>query len=73
MNSDLKRQICTLKSQTDIAVALGTKPQAVSLWLSSQVPAHRVIPLCEALGWKVTPHQLRSDIYPNPTDGIPQQ
>ncbi|PLO27266.1 Cro/Cl family transcriptional regulator, partial [Klebsiella pneumoniae] len=48
-------------------------PQTVSLWLNSETPAHRVIPVCEALGWKVTPHQMRGDIYPNPTDGLPKQ
>lgn len=37
MTPELKHQICTLKSQTEIAVALGTKPQTVSLWLSGQV------------------------------------
>ncbi|ECT6835160.1 Cro/Cl family transcriptional regulator, partial [Salmonella enterica subsp. enterica serovar Typhimurium var. 5-] len=25
------------------------------------------------LNWKVTPHQMRKDIYPNPTDGLPDQ
>ncbi|WP_410960980.1 transcriptional regulator, partial [Salmonella sp. SAL4430] len=52
---------------------LGTTPQSVSLWLNSEAPAHRVIPICEALNWKVTPHQMRKDIYPNPTDGLPDQ
>lgn len=55
MTPELKHQICTLKSQTEIAVALGTKPQTVSLWLSGQVPANRVIPLCRVLEWSITP------------------
>ena len=71
MTPELKRQICSQMSQTDIAIALGTKPQTVSLWLSGQVPANRVIPLCKVLGWSITPHQMRNDIYPNPTDGLP--
>ncbi|ENQ6470147.1 TPA: helix-turn-helix domain-containing protein [Klebsiella pneumoniae] len=73
MTPELKNQICTLMSQTEIAVALGTKPQTVSLWLSGQVPANRVIPLCRVLNWSVTPHEMREDIYPNPTDGLPKQ
>ncbi|EGG3069756.1 helix-turn-helix domain-containing protein [Salmonella enterica] len=73
MNLNLKRQICLLKNQTEIAEALATKPQTVSLWLKSQVPSHRVIPLCKFLNWEITPHQIRSDIYPNPTDGLPSQ
>ncbi|WNJ80575.1 YdaS family helix-turn-helix protein [Cedecea neteri] len=73
MTPELKRLICTIKSQTDIAIALGTTPQTVSLWLGGKVPANRVIPLCEVLDWSVTPHEMRNDIYPNPTDGLPSQ
>ncbi|EBH5438199.1 helix-turn-helix domain-containing protein [Salmonella enterica subsp. enterica serovar Cerro] len=73
MNVDLKSFICSIMSQTELAKRLGTTPQSVSLWLNSEAPAHRVIPICEALNWKVTPHQMRKDIYPNPTDGLPDQ
>ncbi|WP_426758229.1 transcriptional regulator [Enterobacter cloacae complex sp. 413K2] len=54
-------------TQTEIAKNLGTTSQAVSLWLNHEVPAHRVLPICKLLGWKITPHEVRSDIYPNPT------
>ncbi|HHG9511594.1 TPA: phage tail length tape measure family protein [Citrobacter amalonaticus] len=70
MTPELKRQICALTTQTEIAKQLGTTSQAVSLWLNHEVPAHRVIPICRILMWKVTPHEIRSDIYPNPTDGL---
>lgn len=73
MTPELKRQICTLKNQTEIAIALGTTPQTVSLWLSGKVPANRVIPLCKVLEWTITPHQIREDIYPNQGDGMPAQ
>lgn len=73
MNTNLKTIICSIMNQTELAKRLGTTPQTVSLWLNSETPAHRVIPVCEALGWKVTPHQMRGDIYPNPTDGLPKQ
>ena len=73
MNTNLKTIICTIMSQTELAKRLGSTPLTVSLWLNSETPAHRVIPVCEALGWKVTPHQMRGDIYPNPTDGLPKQ
>ncbi|MBZ6702764.1 helix-turn-helix domain-containing protein [Klebsiella pneumoniae] len=73
MNTNLKTIICSIMSQTELAKRLGTTPQTVSLWLNSETPAHRVIPVREALGWKVTPHQMRGDIYPNPTDGLPKQ
>lgn len=73
MTPELKRQICALTTQTEIAKRLGTTSQAVSLWLNHEVPAHRVLPICKLLDWKITPHEVRSDIYPNPTDGLPCQ
>lgn len=42
---------------------------AVSKW--ARVPAERVIPLCAATQWAVTPHQMRPDLYPHPCDGLP--
>lgn len=34
-------------------------------------PSEFVIPICEAIDWQMTPHELRPDIYPNPSDGLP--
>jgi len=34
-------------------------------------PADAVIPICDFLGWRMTPHKLRPDLYPNPTDALP--
>lgn len=48
---------------------LGLSRGAVSQW--DVVPVDRVLDVCRAVAWQVTPHQLRPDIYPNPTDGIP--
>lgn len=70
MGTCLKDKVCSIMSQTDIAKKLGTAPQSVSLWLNGEVPAHRVIPFCEALRWEITPYEIRNDIYPNPTDGL---
>ncbi|MCK7542940.1 helix-turn-helix domain-containing protein [Marinobacter bryozoorum] len=36
-----------------------------------RVPADMVLPFCRARGWAVTPHELRPDIYPNSSDGLP--
>lgn len=36
-----------------------------------RVPADMVLTFCRARHWQVTPHELRPDIYPNPTDGLP--
>ena len=44
-------------------------------WLNSvesEVPPSDITrALSEAIGWEVTPHELRPDIYPNPTDALP--
>lgn len=49
----------------------GIAGQAVSGWYQNGVPADRVLTVCAATDWQVTPHELRPDIYPNPTDGLP--
>ncbi|WP_439292336.1 MULTISPECIES: YdaS family helix-turn-helix protein [Rahnella] len=47
--------------------------QSVANWIiNNQVPAVRVIQLCSLGNWAVTPHELRPDIYPNSTDGLPE-
>lgn len=58
-------------SQTDAAVANGVTRQAIQKWMREGVPAERVLPFCEKTVWKVTPHMLRPDLYPNPSDAIP--
>ncbi|EAV8896103.1 helix-turn-helix domain-containing protein [Salmonella enterica] len=59
-------------SQAGIARLLRLPQQVISRWANGhQVPASRVLPLCEIMGWSVTPHEIRPDIYPNPTDGLP--
>ena len=61
-------------SQAGIARLIGLPQQVVSRWANGQqVPASRVLQLCEIMAWEVTPHELRPDIYPNPTDGLPAE
>lgn len=45
---------------------------AVCKWRHHGVPGNRVLELCRAVSWQVTPHQLRPDIYPHPLDGLPK-
>ncbi|MBZ0105420.1 MAG: helix-turn-helix domain-containing protein [Sulfuricella denitrificans] len=52
-----------------LSTSLGLSRGAVSQW--KIVPVDKVIRVCELTGWQVTPHQLRPDIYPNATDGLP--
>jgi DNA-binding transcriptional regulator YdaS (Cro superfamily) len=45
------------------------KAQAVQQW--RQVPSDRVLAVARAVDFRVTPHQLRPDLYPHPEDGLP--
>jgi len=47
-----------------LADRLGITPQAISMW--PQVPAKRVLAVAAATGHKVTPQQLRPDIFGEP-------
>lgn len=71
MKDEIKTKITKRYSQAEIGRHLGCMQQSVSLWFNSRVPASRVIQLCELLQWDVTPHELRPDIYPKTTDGLP--
>lgn len=53
----------------ELSKALGLSRGAASQW--KQVPADRVLAVCELARWKVTPHEVRHDLYPNATDGLP--
>jgi DNA-binding transcriptional regulator YdaS (Cro superfamily) len=49
-------------------------PQSVFNWIiRNRVPSERVIKLCEMGNWTVTPHELRPDLHPTPTSGIPEK
>ena len=55
--------------------ACKVKQSHVWQWLNTvkgeTPPAEYVIAIAAAVGYQVTPHQLRADIYPNPSDGMP--
>jgi len=58
---------------TKTAKLIAVAQPVVSHWRQRGIPADRVLSVARATGWKVTPHQLRPDIYPNPTDGLPPE
>lgn len=50
------------------------KQQDVWRWLrrfDGRVPAEFCIATASAALWRVTPHELRPDVYPHPDDGMP--
>lgn len=59
------------------ALVPGSKIQQphISGWLNAVKaevpPAEAVLAISEACEWKITPHELRPDIYPSPADGLP--
>lgn len=57
----------------EAARRFGAVESGVRHWVGGQrpVPPDRVIPIAEATGWEVTPHELRPDLYPYPDDGLP--
>lgn len=74
----LSEVVAIIGSQTRLAELLGgnIKQAHVSWWIrmgGDIVPPEHVIAVACAAGWLVTPHDLRPDIYPNPTDALPPE
>ncbi|MFP2467696.1 transcriptional regulator [Pseudescherichia vulneris] len=70
----LDKAIHTAGSAQKLGVLLGVSKMAICLWRkknNGMVPSSRVLPVFKATG--VTPHELRPDLYPNPTDGLPSE
>jgi len=70
----LDKAISIAGGATRLAETLDVSSMTVSHWRhrdNGVVPANRVIPIFNATG--VTPHELRPDLYLNPTDGLPKQ
>lgn len=68
----LQKAIKSAGSARELASRLGISPNAISQWkgkLKGNVPPDRVLPVFHVTG--ITPHELRPDLYPNPTDGLP--
>jgi DNA-binding transcriptional regulator YdaS (Cro superfamily) len=69
MDAPLKNAIALIGGPAAVAALFGISSQAVSQWKTA--PYDRVLGIAEATDWRVTPHQLRPDLYPNAGDGIP--
>lgn len=73
MDKIVQKKILTVcGSQSELARRLGKNSQTVSAWFRNGVASNEVINASRALSWQVTPHELRPDLYPNPTDGLPR-
>ncbi|EHF4969662.1 TPA: helix-turn-helix domain-containing protein [Enterobacter hormaechei subsp. xiangfangensis] len=70
----IDKAIKKVGTATRLAEMLEVSAMTISHWRNryqGMVPADRVLPIYVLTG--VTPHELRPDLYPNPTDGLPKQ
>ncbi|MFJ3266078.1 transcriptional regulator [Serratia liquefaciens] len=72
--SALDKAIRIAGNASKLAEQLGISSMAVSHWKNRYkgvVPSDHVLPIFNLTG--VTPHELRPDLYPNQTDGLPPE
>jgi len=70
----LNKAIQQAGGQSKLATKLGISRSSVNRWLhkfDGRVPPERLIQIYELTG--VTPHELRPDLHPTPTSGIPEK
>ncbi|WP_336212104.1 transcriptional regulator [Enterobacter sp. P82] len=70
----LDKAIKAMGNQRRLALALNMRPSSLNKWVKQymgRVPPERLIQIYELTG--VTPHELRPDLHPTPTSGIPVQ
>jgi hypothetical protein len=56
---------------TGLATRCGVASQVIYNWRRRGIPVDQVLHIARSTEWFATPHQLRPDLYPNPTDGLP--
>lgn len=61
--------------RSDFAKHIGVAPAYLYQMVNGIRPISpkRALLICEFSDWQVTPHELRPDIYPISTDGIPEK
>lgn len=70
--------------QTHLAAGIraripGSKISQVTVWgwindmKAPCPPAEVVLPICDLLGYRIRPHDLRPDLYPHAEDGMPRE
>lgn len=83
---NLLQAVKIVGGQSALAIALrGFMPRTckitqanISQWLNPKKikcevpPPEYVIPIARSTKWRMTPHQLRPDLYPHPSDGLPK-
>lgn len=73
MKPTTQKKMLAICSQAELGRRLNRRAQTVNGWFKKKVPGELVVRVSKALNWQITPHELRPDLYPNPTDGLPQK
>ena len=62
-------------SREHLAKLAGVSESLVAHWCNGIRPVtpEQAIKVAKITLWQVTPHQMRPDIWPNPTDALPQK
>lgn len=71
MDIEVQKKILEICSQSELGRRLGKRQQTISGWFKKEVPSGQVVLAAKALNWAVTPHELRPDLHPNPSDALP--
>ena len=72
MKAQTRKKIASVCNQSELARRMKKTPQTINGWIKGKIPAELVFKVSQALNFAVTPHELRPDLYPNPTDALPQ-
>lgn len=70
----LDRAIGIAGNQRKLALALGIRPSSLNRWVKKyegRVPQGHLLKIYELTG--ITPHEIRPDIHPSPTSGLPEK
>jgi len=70
----LEKAINAAGGASRLAEKIGLSPMAISHWKNRHkgfIPSGHVLSVFQATG--VPPHELRPDLYPNATDGLPKE
>ncbi|UJD80085.1 helix-turn-helix domain-containing protein [Serratia rubidaea] len=73
MKASIQKKLLSVCSQAELGRRLNRRAQTVNGWFKNKVPGELVLKVSRAVDWRVTPHELRPDLHPNPTDGLPQK
>jgi len=73
MKTSIQKKLLSVCSQAELGRRMKRRAQTVNGWVKNKIPGELVLKVSEVVDFKVTPHELRPDLYPNPTDGLPQK